>query len=60
MLDDRSALLLCAMNRLPRQGSTSLQYLTKTLDELMLAHHCRHVMVVGDLNHYPRRQILQG
>ena len=52
VLDDRSALLLCGMYRPPRQGPASLQYLTKTLDELMLAHRCRHVMVVGDLNHH--------
>ena len=40
------------MYRPPRQGPASLQYLTETLDELMLAHRCRHVMVVGDLNHH--------
>ena len=52
VLKDRSVLLLCAMYRPPRQGPVSLQYLTETLDELMLAHRCRHVMVMGDLNHH--------
>ena len=52
VLEDRSALLLCAMCRPPRQGPASLQYFTETLDEMMLVHRCRHVMVVGDLNHH--------
>ena len=51
VLADRSAYLLCAMYRPLRQGSASLQYLTETLDEEMLAHCCRHVMV-GDFNHH--------
>ncbi|KAG0729665.1 hypothetical protein GWK47_029866 [Chionoecetes opilio] len=52
VLADRSAILLCAMYRLPRQGPASLQYLTGTLDDLMLEHCCWHVLVVGDLNHH--------
>ncbi|KAG0718991.1 hypothetical protein GWK47_007413 [Chionoecetes opilio] len=52
VLADRSAILLCAMYRPPRQGPASLQYLTGALDDLMLKHRCRHVLVVGDLNHH--------
>ncbi|KAG0710902.1 hypothetical protein GWK47_021822 [Chionoecetes opilio] len=52
VLADRSAILLCAMYRPPRQGPASLQYLTGALDDLMLEHRCRHVLVVGDLNHH--------
>ncbi|KAG0725103.1 hypothetical protein GWK47_039250 [Chionoecetes opilio] len=52
VLADRSAILLCAMYRPPRQGPASLQYLTGALDELMLEHRSRHVSVVGDLNHH--------
>ncbi|KAG0713285.1 hypothetical protein GWK47_016534 [Chionoecetes opilio] len=48
LLADRSAILLCAMYRPPRQGPASLQYLTGALDDLMLEHHhCRHVLVVA-------------
>ncbi|KAG0724991.1 hypothetical protein GWK47_039455 [Chionoecetes opilio] len=36
LLADRSAILLCAMYRPPRQGPASLQYLTEALDDLML------------------------
>ena len=52
VLEDRSALLLHVMYRPPRQRPASLQYLTEILDELMLAHRCRHVIVVGNLNHH--------
>ncbi|KAG0722156.1 hypothetical protein GWK47_045040 [Chionoecetes opilio] len=52
VLADRSAILLCAMYRPPRQGPASLQYFTGALDDLMLEHRCRHVLVVGDLNHH--------
>ncbi|KAG0711837.1 hypothetical protein GWK47_019760 [Chionoecetes opilio] len=51
VLADRSAILLCAMYHPPRQGPASLQYLTGAQDDLMLEHRCRHVLVVGDLNH---------
>ncbi|KAG0717350.1 hypothetical protein GWK47_008070 [Chionoecetes opilio] len=66
VLADRPAILLCAMYRPPRQGPASLQYLTGALDDLMLEHRCRHVLVVGDLNHhleqhaYESLQTVQG
>ena len=54
-LADRSGLLLCTMYRPPRQGPGPLQYLTRTLDDLMMEHRCQHVLVVGDLNHHLER-----
>ena len=52
VLEDCSALLLCARYHSSPQGPASLQYLPETLDELMLVYCCRHVMVVGHLNHH--------
>lgn len=52
ILEDRSALLLCAMYRPQWQGSAPLTYLTEHLDDLMAAHSCQYAMVVGDLNQH--------
>ncbi|MPC65864.1 hypothetical protein E2C01_060001 [Portunus trituberculatus] len=60
MLADRSALLLCALYRFPQQGSDSLLYLTEALDNLMLAHSCSHVLIVGDLNHHLERDAYEN
>lgn len=59
-LADRSALLLCALYRPPRQGPDSLLYLTETLDNLMMAHSCSHVLIVGDLNHHLERDAYEN
>ncbi|KAG0727704.1 hypothetical protein GWK47_034100 [Chionoecetes opilio] len=60
VLADRSAILLCAMYRPPRQRPASLQYLTEALDDLMLEHRCRHVLVVGDLNHHLEQHVYES
>ncbi|KAG0720249.1 hypothetical protein GWK47_048890 [Chionoecetes opilio] len=60
VLADRSATLVCAMYRPPRQGPSSLQYLTGALDDLMLEHRCRHVLVVGDLNHHLEQHVYES
>ena len=60
VLADRSALLLCAMYRPPRQGPSSLQYLTDKLDDLLTVYSCSHVLVVGDLNHHLERHAYES
>ena len=52
VLSDSTALLLCAMYRPPGQGPSSLNFLTVSLDDLLTRHRCRHVLIVGDLNHH--------
>ncbi|MPC26720.1 hypothetical protein E2C01_019867 [Portunus trituberculatus] len=37
------------------ESPESLQYLTEALDNLMLAHSCSHVLIVGDLNPHLKR-----
>ncbi|KAK4328324.1 hypothetical protein Pmani_001267 [Petrolisthes manimaculis] len=53
VLADRSALLICAMYRPPRQGPASL-------DDLLILHRCSHVLVVGDLNHHLEQQAYEN
>ena len=60
VLADHSALLLCAMYRPPRQGPASLLYLTEALDDLLVAHRCHHVLLVGDLNHHLERDAYEN
>ena len=52
ILDDRSALLLCAAYRPQWQGNDPLNYLTDHLDDIMAAHNCQNVVIVGDLNQH--------
>ncbi|KAK4290453.1 hypothetical protein Pmani_036646 [Petrolisthes manimaculis] len=47
-----TGLLLCAMYRSPRQGPDPINFLTEHLDDLLTRHRCRHVLIVGDLNHH--------
>ena len=51
ILADRGALLLSVMYRPQWQGSEPLTYLTNNLDNIMAAHNCQNVVIVGDLNH---------
>ncbi|MPC74173.1 hypothetical protein E2C01_068523 [Portunus trituberculatus] len=60
MLADRSALLLCALYRPPRQGPVSLLYLAEALDNLMMAHSCSHVLIVRDLSHHLERDAYEN
>ncbi|KAK4288461.1 hypothetical protein Pmani_038511 [Petrolisthes manimaculis] len=60
VLADRSALLICAMYRPPRQGPASLHYLSEKLDDLLILHRCSHVLVVGDLNHHLEQQAYEN
>ena len=57
---DRSALQLCAIYRPPRQGPDSVLYLTKALENLMLAHSCSHVLIVGDLKYHLERDAYEN
>ena len=57
---DRSALLLCAMYHPTRQEPDSLLFLLETLDNLMLAHSCTHVLIVSDLNHHLERDAYEN
>ena len=52
ILADRSAVLLCAAYRPQWQGSAPLTYLTDHLDDIMAAHNCQNVVIVGDLNQH--------
>ena len=40
------------MNRPPRRGPAPIDFLTEHLDDLLARHRCRHVLIVGDLNHH--------
>ena len=52
ILEDRSALLLCAVYRPQWQGSGPLNYLIDHLDGIMTAHNCQNTVIVGDLNQH--------
>ncbi|MPC38783.1 hypothetical protein E2C01_032299 [Portunus trituberculatus] len=49
ILADESGLLLCAAYRPQWQGNAPLNYLSEHLDDIMAAHNCQHVFIVGDL-----------
>ena len=50
-----TGLLFSAMYRPARQGPTLIDFLTESLDDLLTRHRCRHVHIVGDLNHHMER-----
>ncbi|XP_045103060.1 uncharacterized protein LOC123499311 [Portunus trituberculatus] len=52
ILADESGLLLCAAYRPQWQGNAPLNYLSEHLDDIMAAHNCQHVVIVGDLNQH--------
>ena len=52
ILEDRSALLLCAAYRPQWQGNNPLHYLTDQIDRIMITHNCQNVLIVGDLNQH--------
>ena len=60
VLGDNGGLLLCALYRSPRQGRSSLDFLTEELDNLLQRHECRRVIIVGDLNFHLERQAYEN
>ncbi len=52
LLDDGTAVLMCALYRPQWQGSAPLTFLTEHLDTLMTTHRCQHTVVLGDLNQH--------
>ena len=48
------------MYRPPRQGPSSLQYLTDKLDDLLIEYSCSHVLVVGNLNYHLERHAYES
>ena len=51
LLQDETAVLLCALYRPQWQGGGPLAFLTDQLDALMDSHRCQNTVIVGDLNH---------
>lgn len=52
LLDDGTAVLLCALYRPQWQGSAPLTFLTDNLDALLVTHGCQHTVIIGDLNQH--------
>ena len=51
----RDTILLCVYYRPQWQGSDPIHFLHANLDTLLLQHSCKHLIVMGDMNHLVAR-----